>query len=84
MRHYTPMWTQQGCVHLSVTHDVYPSGAPRCVFNVTDTGVGIAGNIDVFAKYHQSQAMGKAPKGGSESSQIYSASVHQVGTVCLH
>ena len=84
MRHYTPMWTQQGCVHLSVTHDVYPSGAPRCVFNVTDTGVGIAENIDVIAKYHQSQAMGKAPKGGSESSQIYSASVHQVGTVCLH
>jgi len=71
------MWTRQGSVHLSVTHDVYPNGAPRCVFNVTDTGVGIAGNIDVFAKYHQQQSMGKAPKGGSELSQIYLASVQQ-------
>jgi hypothetical protein len=84
MRHYTAMWTRQGSVHLSVTHDVYPNGAPRCVFNVTDTGVGIAGDIDVFAKYHQPHALGKAPKGGSELSQIYAASVQQVGTVRLH
>ena len=84
MRPYNATWTRQGSVHLSVTHDVYPNGAPRCVFNVTDTGVGIAGNIDVFAKYRQQQSMGKAPKGGSELSQIYLASVQQVGTVCSH
>jgi hypothetical protein len=81
--HYTAMWTRQGSVHLSVMHGVYPNGAPRCDFSVTDTGVGIAGNIDVFGKYRQPQSMGKAPKGGSELSQKYLASVQQVGTVCL-
>jgi hypothetical protein len=84
MRPYNATWTRQGSVHLSVTHDVYPNGAPRCVFHVTDTGVGIDGNIDVFAKYHQPQALGKAPEGGSELSRTFLASVQQVGTVCSH
>ena len=51
-------WTHHGSVHLTVTHDVYPDGAPRCMFAISDTGSGVnsAGSPDAReAPFHLRQ-----------------------------
>ena len=68
------MWTQHGSVHLSITHGVYPDGAPRCIFTVSDTGVGVNCQGDVFFKYHQPQTLGPSE---FESLQTYLDSVQE-------
>jgi hypothetical protein len=47
-----------GSVHLTVTHDMYPDGAPRCMFAISDTGSGVnsAGSPDAReAPFHPRQ-----------------------------
>lgn len=69
-------WTQHGSVHFSVSHGVYPDGAPRCVFTVSDTGSGVNCKNDVFFKYHQLQTSIEAPE-GLEASQAHLDSVQR-------
>ena len=46
-------------MHLTVSHDVYPDGTPRCMIAVSDTGSGVdsAGSPDARkARFHMRDA----------------------------